>query len=123
MHVVSEDHAINRDRREQIKYVGFTVVVGVLLLLNLFGIFDSLLGIDTAIFLAVLAGYKTFYRAISELLDRKISADLAIVIAAGAATRHRRVSGGRRGHVHHAFSARGWKHGPPGGPNGRFIAS
>ena len=85
MHVVSEDHAINRDRREQIKYVGFTVVVGVLLLLNLFGIFDSLLGIDTAIFLAVLAGYKTFYRAISELLERKISADLAIVIAAGAA--------------------------------------
>ncbi len=85
MHVVSEDHAINRDRREQIKYVGFTAVVGVLLLLNLFGIFDSLLGIDTAIFLAVLAGYKTFYRAIAELLDRKISADLAIVIAAMAA--------------------------------------
>ncbi len=85
MHVVSEDHAINRDRREQIKYVGFTAVVGVLLLLNLFGIFDSVLGIDTAIFLAVLAGYKTFYRAIAELLDRKISADLAIVIAALAA--------------------------------------
>ena len=85
MHVVSEDHAINRDRREQIKYVGFTVFVGVLLLLNLFGIFDSILGIDTAIFLAILAGYKTFYRAIAELLDRKISADLAIVIAAMAA--------------------------------------
>ena len=85
MHVVSEDHAINRDRRERIKYVGFTAVVGVLLLLNLFGIFDSVLGIDTAIFLAVLAGYKTFYRAIAELLDRKISADLAIVIAAMAA--------------------------------------
>ena len=85
MHVVSEDHAINRDRREQVKYVGFTAVVGVLLLLNLFGIFDSVAGFDTAIFLAVLAGYKTFYRAISELLDRKISADLAIVIAAGAA--------------------------------------
>ena len=85
MHVVSEDHAINRDRREQIKYVGFTAVVGFLLLLNLFGIFDSVGGFDTAIFLAILAGYKTFYRAISELLDRKISADLAIVIAAGAA--------------------------------------
>lgn len=85
MHVVSEDHAINRDRREQVKYVGFTAVVGVLLLLNLFGIFDSIAGLDTAIFLAILAGYKTFYRAISELLERKISADLAIVIAAGAA--------------------------------------
>ncbi len=85
MHVVSEDHAINRDRREQIKYVGFTAVVGVLLLLNLLGIFDTFAGLDTAIFLALLAGYKTFYRAISELLDRKISADLAIVIAAAAA--------------------------------------
>ena len=85
MHVVSEDHAINRDRRERIKYVGFTAVVGVLLLLNLLGIFDSVLGVDTAIFLAVLAGYKTFYRAISELFNRRISADLAIVIAAFAA--------------------------------------
>ncbi len=85
MHVVSEDHAINRDRREQIKYVGFTAVVGVLLLLNLIGIFDTLAGLDTAIFLALLAGYKTFYRAIAELLDRRISADLAIVIAAAAA--------------------------------------
>ncbi len=85
MHVVSEDHAINRDRREQIKYVGFTAVVGALLLLNVLGIFDSVAGFDTAIFLAVLAGYKTFYRAISELLERRISADLAIVIAAGAA--------------------------------------
>ena len=85
MHVVSEDHAINRDRRERVKYVGFTLVVGVLLLLNFLGIFDSILGYDTAIFLAVLAGYKTFYRAIAELFDRKISADLAIVIAAFAA--------------------------------------
>ena len=85
MHVVSEDHAINRDRRERVKYVGFTAAVGALLLLNLFGVFDSIFGIDTAIFLAVLAGYKTFYRAIAELLDRKISADLAIVIAALAA--------------------------------------
>ncbi len=85
MHVVSEDHAINRDRREQVKYVGFTALVGVLLLLNFLGIFDNILGYDTAILLAVIAGYKTFYRAISELLDRKISADLAIVIAAFAA--------------------------------------
>ena len=85
MHVVSEDHAINRDRREQVKYVGFTALVGVLLLLNFLGIFDNILGYDTAILLAVIAGYKTFYRAIAELLERKISADLAIVIAAFAA--------------------------------------
>ena len=85
MHVVSEDHAINRDRRERVKYVGFTLVVGVLLLLNFLGIFDSIFGWDTALFLALLAGYKTFYRAIAELFERRISADLAIVIAAAAA--------------------------------------
>jgi len=86
MHVVSEDHAINRDRRERVKYIGFTAFVGVLLLLNALGIFDTLGGIDTALFLTLIAGYKTFYRAIADLLDRKISADLAIVIAAAAAT-------------------------------------
>ncbi|MBI1358027.1 MAG: FtsH protease activity modulator HflK [Acidobacteria bacterium] len=86
MHVVSEDHAINQDRRARVKYVGFTALVGVLLLLNFTGWFDTLFGIDTALFLTLIAGYKTFYRAISDLLDRKISADLAIVIAAFAAT-------------------------------------
>ncbi len=85
MHVVSEDHAINRDRRERVKYAGFTLLVGALLLLNFLGIFDNILGYDTAIFLTVIAGYKTFYRAIAEAFDRKISADLAIVIAAFAA--------------------------------------
>lgn len=86
MHVVSEDHAINRDRRERVKYFGFTALVGVLLLLNFLGIFDNVWGIDTALFLTLIAGYKTFYRAISDLLEGKISADLAIVIAAFAAT-------------------------------------
>ena len=86
MHVVSEDHAINRDRRERVKYFGFTALVGVLLLLNFLGIFDNIWGIDTALFLTLIAGYKTFYKAISDLLEGKISADLAIVIAAFAAT-------------------------------------
>ncbi len=86
MHVVSEDHAINRDRKERVKYFGFTALVGVLLLLNFVGIFDTFLGIDTALFLTLLAGYKTFYNAISGLLERKISADLLIVIAVVAAT-------------------------------------
>ena len=86
MHVVSEDHAINQDRRARVKYFGFTAAVGVLLLLNFLGIFKTFLGIDTALFLTLIAGYKTFYKAISDLLERKISADLAIVIAAFAAT-------------------------------------
>ncbi len=86
MHVVSEDHAINKDRKERVKYLGFTALVGVLLLLNALGIWDSFWGVDTALFLTLIAGYKTFYRAIADLLERKISADLAIVIAAFAAT-------------------------------------
>ncbi len=68
------------------KYFGFTLAVGVLLLLNFLGVFRTIAGIDTALFLTLIAGYKTFYKAISDLLERKISADLAIVIAAVAAT-------------------------------------
>ena len=85
MHVVSEDHSINRDARERVKYIGFTAAVGLLLLLNVTGLFSSILGIDTAIFLTLIAGYGTFSRAIGELLEKRISADLAICIAAIAA--------------------------------------
>ena len=85
MHIVSEDHSINKDRRERVKYIGFTLTVGLFLLLNLVGIFRYILGIDTAIILTLLAGYKTFHRAIGELLEKRLSADLAICIAAVAA--------------------------------------
>ena len=85
MHVVSEDHSINKDPRERVKYIGFTVTVGLFLLLNATGLFRYILGIDTAIILTLLAGYKTFQRAIGELLEKRISADLAICIAAVAA--------------------------------------
>lgn len=86
MHVVSEDHAVNRGGGERLQYFGFTALVGLLLLLNFLGIWDTFLGVDTALFLTLIAGYKTFYRAIADLLEGKISADLAIVIAAFAAT-------------------------------------
>ena len=85
MHVVDEHHAINQDRAERAKYLGFTAFVGLLLFLNVTGIFREIFGIDTAIFLTLLAGYKTFYRAIGELMEKRISADLAICIAAVAA--------------------------------------
>ena len=86
MHVVSEDHAVNRGGGERLQYFGFTALVGLLLLLNFLGVWDTFLGVNTALFLTLIAGYKTFYRAIAELLEGKISADLAIVIAAFAAT-------------------------------------
>ena len=91
MHVVSEDHSINRDRGERVKYIGFTAFVGLLLLLNATGLFSAItipftgIAIDTAILLTFLAGYKTFYNTIGDLMEKKISADLAICIAALAA--------------------------------------
>ncbi|MEZ5400973.1 MAG: FtsH protease activity modulator HflK [Bryobacteraceae bacterium] len=79
----SIDH--REDRLERIRYFGFAAVVGVLLLLNLTGVFRYVLGIDTAAILTVIAGYRTFYNAIHGLLERTISADLAICIAVIAA--------------------------------------
>ncbi len=64
---------------------GFAAALGVLLLLNVTGVFRGILGLDTAILVTVLAGYKTFYNTISGLLEKTISADLALCIAVIAA--------------------------------------
>ncbi len=71
--------------KERIVYYGFAAVVGALLLLNFLGIFKTFFGIDTAILIALLAGYKTFYNSLSALLEKRISADLAICVAVVAA--------------------------------------
>ena len=76
---------MNKERKERIRYYGFAAFVGVLLLLNWLGIFKTFLGIDTAVIITLLAGYKTFYNSISSLLEKKISADLAICVAVVAA--------------------------------------
>src|SRR5574340_876982 len=73
---------MNSDR---LRYYGFAAFVGVLLLLNLTGVFKTVLGIDTAIVITLLAGYRTFYNAISALLEKKISADIALCVAVIAA--------------------------------------
>jgi len=76
---------MDEDRRERIRYYTFAAVVGVLLLLNWLGIFKTIFGIDTAIPITLLAGYKTFYNSISALMERRISADIALCIAVIAA--------------------------------------
>ena len=73
------------DRSEKLRYFGLTAVVGVLLLLNLLGVWKSVFGVDTAAILAVIAGYRTFYNAIAGLLERRVTADLAIAAAVVAA--------------------------------------
>ena len=73
------------ERRERIIYYGYAAFVGVLLLLNWLGIFKTLFGIDTAVFITLLAGYKTFYNSLSSLLEKRVSADIALCIAVVAA--------------------------------------
>ncbi len=73
------------EQRERIIYYSYAAVVGVLLLLNWLGIFRTLFGIDTAVFVTLLAGYKTFYNSLSALLEKRISADIALCIAVVAA--------------------------------------
>src|ERR1035438_7843611 len=76
---------MDEERRERIRYYSFAALVGILLLLNWLGIFRTLFGLDTAILITLLAGYKTFYNSISALLAKRISADLALCVAVIAA--------------------------------------
>src|SRR5229473_4594753 len=73
------------ERRERLRYFGFAGIVGVLLLLNLTGVFTTVFGIDTAAILTVLGGYRIFRNSIAALLEGNISADLAICVAVIAA--------------------------------------
>ncbi len=73
------------EQKERLRYFGFAGFVGILLLLNLTGIWKTVFGIDTAAILTVLAGYRIFYNSISALFEKHISADLAICVAVIAA--------------------------------------
>jgi Cu+-exporting ATPase len=76
---------MRQETKHYLAYILFTATVGFLLLLNWLGIFTSIFGIDTAILLALFGGYRIYYNAISALFEKRISADLAIVLAIGAA--------------------------------------
>src|SRR5215469_17092240 len=76
---------MDEGRRERIRYYSFAAFVGALLLLNFAGIFKTIFGLDTAIIVTLLAGYKTFYNSVSALMERRISADIALCIAVIAA--------------------------------------
>ncbi|MFN0167086.1 MAG: FtsH protease activity modulator HflK [Bryobacteraceae bacterium] len=76
---------MNEERKERIRYYVYAAFVGVLLLANVTGVWKTFLGIDTAAIITLLAGYKTFHNSIASLLERRISADLALCIAVVAA--------------------------------------
>jgi HflK protein len=73
------------ERRQRILYYSFAAGVGILLLLNWLGIFRTVFGVNTAILITLLAGYKTFYGSIQALLEKRISADIALCVAVVAA--------------------------------------
>ena len=76
---------MDEESRERVRYYIFAAFVGLLLLLNWLGIFRTVFGLDTAILITLLAGYKTFYNSISALLEKRISADIALCVAVVAA--------------------------------------
>jgi Cu+-exporting ATPase len=76
---------MDEERKERIRYYAFAALVGALLLLNWLGLFRTVFGIDTAILVTLLAGYKTFYNSISALMEKRISADIALCVAVIAA--------------------------------------
>ncbi len=99
---ISYDHLEETDSSRWAAYIFFTASVGALLLLNWLGVFTTIFGVDTAILLALIGGYKIYYRAISALLEKRVTADLAIVIAIGAALAIGEYVAAGGGGLHHA---------------------
>ena len=85
MHVHLPKEPVYDERKQLIRQFGYAAFIGILLLLNVTGTFTRVAGIDTAAILTLIAGYRTFFTAISGLLQRRISADLAICVAVIAA--------------------------------------
>jgi Cu+-exporting ATPase len=85
MHVHLPSEPVYDPRKQLIQQFGFAAFIGFLLILNVTGIFTNIAGIDTAAIVTLIAGYRTFFTAISGLMQRKISADLAICVAVIAA--------------------------------------
>ena len=67
----SEFMAMSDAWRERVVYYGIAAALGVLLLLNFLGIFKTFFGIDTAVLIALLSGYKTFYNSLAALLEKR----------------------------------------------------
>lgn len=82
---LSYDHLEDAKPEQWFFYIFFTTAVGVLLLLNWLGVFTTIFGLNTAILLTLIGGYNIYYKAISALFAKRITADLAILIAIGAA--------------------------------------
>ncbi|MGA1875053.1 MAG: FtsH protease activity modulator HflK [bacterium] len=83
--VLKDEMKEEGDEGISLNYAIFTIVIGLLILLNWLGIFSTFLGVNTAIIITLIGGYKIFFGALENLFKRKISVDLAIALAALAA--------------------------------------
>ncbi len=66
-------------------YILFTATVGVLLLLNWLGVLTEWWSVNTGVWLALIGGWRIFYNSVSALLEKRVTAELAIAIAVIAA--------------------------------------
>jgi hypothetical protein len=71
MHVHLPSEPVYDPRKQLIQQFGFAAFIGFLLILNVTGIFTNIAGIDTAAIVTLIAGYRTFFTAISGLMQRK----------------------------------------------------
>jgi len=65
--------------------IAFVSLIGVFIVLRLAGVLRTIGGIDTAVLIALVGGLRIYYDAFVGLFRRRISADLAVSIAALAA--------------------------------------
>ncbi|MDX2033925.1 MAG: FtsH protease activity modulator HflK [Blastocatellia bacterium] len=82
---LSYDHLEEADGSRWAAYALFTAAVGGLLLAHWQGYLPTVFGVNTALLLALFGGYRIYYKAIAGLFEKRITAELAIVIAIGAA--------------------------------------
>ena len=70
-HPAASEHAEDEEEEEGglgWSDVAFILFIGAMLLLNVFGVFREIFGIDTAIILTLVGGYRIFWDSISRLL-------------------------------------------------------
>jgi len=67
------------------RHLALTALIGAGLGAYLLGLADTVYGFDLALLLALGGGYPIFHAAVAELLHRRVSADLAVALAAAAA--------------------------------------
>ncbi|MEE2777282.1 MAG: FtsH protease activity modulator HflK [Acidobacteriota bacterium] len=84
-HFHDNGHSHSHGLLQRVGYITLCAAVGLLLLLYLLGVVETVAGFDLALILTVVAGYPLLRHAILDLLGGHLSSHVTIAIAAGAA--------------------------------------